>query len=89
MLHKNITVSGRVQGVNFRAYTKDRAEHRGIRGYVKNQRDGTVYIEAEGQEDSMEEFLADVRKGSPASQVTDVEVGDGEWKEFSTFAIRS
>lgn len=89
MVHSNITVRGRVQGVNFRAYTKDRAEHWGIRGYVRNQRDGTVFIEAEGQEDAMERFLADVRKGSPASEVLDVEVGDGEWKEFSSFAIES
>jgi acylphosphatase len=48
--HFNIRISGRVQGVFFRASTKAKAEELGISGFVQNEPDGSVYIEAEGEE---------------------------------------
>ncbi|MDG1850558.1 MAG: acylphosphatase, partial [Gammaproteobacteria bacterium] len=47
MKHINVTVSGRVQGVYFRATTKEVADTLGVTGFVKNQADGSVYLEAE------------------------------------------
>jgi len=48
MKHLNITVKGVVQGVFFRASTKDQADQLGICGLVRNEQDGSVYVEAEG-----------------------------------------
>jgi len=47
--HVNITVKGRVQGVGFRYSAMEAAEELGIKGFVRNMPDGSVYIEAEGE----------------------------------------
>lgn len=57
MKHYNITVSGKVQGVFYRASTKEKAEQLGIKGFVRNQSDGTVYIEAEGEVSQLDAFI--------------------------------
>jgi acylphosphatase len=49
MNHVSIRISGKVQGVFFRASTKGKAEQYGINGFVRNEKDGSVYIEAEGR----------------------------------------
>lgn len=53
----NIKVFGRVQGVGFRYYAQKKAMELGISGYVRNLPDGSVYIEAEGDENAMEQYL--------------------------------
>ena len=58
-----ITVSGHVQGVSFRAGAQAVAKRLGLSGFVRNQPDGTVYIEAEGSEPALEQFLAWCRTG--------------------------
>ena len=50
MKHLSITVHGKVQNVGFRYFTNKRAHEFNIKGFVKNQHDGTVYIEAEGED---------------------------------------
>ncbi len=52
-----IKVYGRVQGVGFRFYTQKKANELGICGHVRNRPDGSVYIEAEGEEEKLEIFL--------------------------------
>jgi len=53
----HITVSGRVQGVGYRAFTVKTARSLGISGFAKNNVDGTVFIEAEGEEITISKFL--------------------------------
>jgi acylphosphatase len=48
MKHINIKITGKVQGVFFRASTKAVADQIGVKGFVKNEKDGSVYVEAEG-----------------------------------------
>jgi acylphosphatase len=74
----NLVVSGRVQGVGFRYYAANRARVHGIAGWVRNSYDGRVEIEAEGPRGDLELFLAEIRKGPPASHVTHV---SEEWRE--------
>ena len=88
MEHLNITVFGRVQGVFFRANAKTKADKLGIFGWCKNQLDGTVYIEVEGNSDALEEFVIWCHAGSDHSNVTDVNVEEDEVKEFSLFEIK-
>jgi len=69
-----ITLNGRVQGVNFRANVKDFADEHGIRGYVKNQEDGSVFISAQASENKLKEF-AEWLKSSPGfSRVERVDI---------------
>ena len=62
LLYK-VRVKGRVQGVGFRWSAAREAARLGITGYVRNDEDGSVYIEAEGTEDRLNAFLEWCRKG--------------------------
>lgn len=69
------TVTGTVQGVGFRFSTKQAAMEEGVAGIVKNEPDGSVYVEANGDKTSIENFIERLRKGpSPAANVDKVSV---------------
>ncbi|MEM5793478.1 MAG: acylphosphatase [Candidatus Aenigmatarchaeota archaeon] len=81
-------ISGKVQGVFFRKYTKDCANKLGINGWVKNLSDGKVELVAEGDERDIEEFLDFLKKGSPGSSVERMEVRvEKSVNEFRSFEI--
>lgn len=82
-----IIVSGRVQGVFFRASTKVVADQIGIRGIVKNLPDGTVFIEAEGEDFLMEDFLDWCKYGPDDARVDDISVEEIETKNYRNFNI--
>lgn len=85
--HYNITVAGRVQGVFFRASTKTSADHLSIHGFVKNLNDGTVYIEAEGEEENLKQFVAWCSLGPKAARVDSCVVVESEVANFTDFEI--
>lgn len=87
MKHVQITISGKVQGVFFRASTKAVADVLGVKGLVMNQNDGSVYIEAEGDEFSLEEFLDFCRTGPEKAVVEKIAVQDGELKNYRNFEL--
>ncbi len=70
----HLLVSGRVQGVAFRAYTVDEARMLGVQGWVRNLPDGRVEVEAEGERAALEKLVAFCRRGPPAARVDDVDV---------------
>jgi acylphosphatase len=67
-------VRGHVQGVFFRAYTRDKAHQLNLVGWVRNNHDGTVECHAQGHEPAIEEFIEFLHQGSPPSRVDDVTV---------------
>ena len=87
MKHIRITISGKVQGVFFRKYTVLKAKELGINGLVKNLLDGSVYIEAESDEEPLATLLAWCYEGSPTSYVEQVNFEEGEMKGFDSFII--
>ncbi|MES2650798.1 MAG: acylphosphatase [Bacteroidota bacterium] len=87
MKHINIKVTGKVQGVFFRASTKAVADQMGIKGLVKNEKDGSVYIEAEGNETILSMFLEWCNEGPDKSVVENVAVEDGEVKNYRNFEV--
>jgi len=82
-------VTGKVQGVWFRAFTQDKAFLKNINGWVKNDSDGSVIGEAEGIKGKLDEFISLLKKGSPNSYVEHVatEISSG-LKGFNDFQIR-
>ena len=76
-----------VQGVFFRASAKTKADALGIKGYVKNERDGSVYVEAEGEDKNLEEFIRWCRTGPERASVRKCEVNEGALNGFSDFVI--
>jgi acylphosphatase len=73
-----IQVIGTVQGVWFRKYTREAALRYNLLGLVKNEQNGSVYIEAQGDEKDLELFIQWLYNGSPMSKVEEV-----KWKEAS------
>jgi acylphosphatase len=86
--HFDIFVSGKVQGVYYRAYTLEEAKRLGLTGFVQNLPDGRVYIEVEGEEEVLEKFIQWCWKGSPLSKVTNVECIEGPLKGYTSFTIK-
>lgn len=83
--HLNIKVYGQVQGVFFRVSAKEEAEKLGIVGFAKNEPDGTVYIEAEGKEEDLDEFLKWCHEGPNLAKVEKIKISEGPLKNFSEF----
>ncbi|MBI5599697.1 MAG: acylphosphatase [Deltaproteobacteria bacterium] len=84
----HVIIEGLVQGVFFRAHTRDTAENYGLRGWVKNNHNGTVEAVFEGAEDSARKMVEWCKKGPPAARVEDVEVAWEDYKnEFKAFTI--
>ncbi len=83
-----IQVYGRVQGVGFRYYTRKKAVELGINGFVRNMRDGSVYIEAECDGDMLELFVDWCRQGPEWSRVEKVSVQEKPVEGSSGFTIR-
>ncbi len=83
-----IRVYGLVQGVNYRTHTKSKAQELGISGIVRNEPDGSVYIEAEGLKEQIEILMEWCKQGSPRSKVEGVRTEEGEVKKFNGFEIK-
>ncbi len=70
----HVWISGRVQGVFFRAYAEDEASFRQVAGWIRNAADGRVEAAFEGSPASVDAMIRWCHRGSPASAVTGVEV---------------
>ena len=68
----SIEVFGRVQGVGFRYYTQKKAQELQLHGFVKNTVNGSVVIEAEGDETALDEFILWCHKGPAWARVQEV-----------------
>ncbi|WP_265107786.1 acylphosphatase [Halosolutus halophilus] len=84
----HVFVSGKVQGVYYRATTRDTAREHGVDGWVKNLDDGRVEAVFEGPEDAVESMVEFCHEGSPAADVDDVEVEYDEPRGEDGFEIR-
>jgi acylphosphatase len=82
-------ITGRVQGVAFRWYTRETAVGLGVTGWVRNLPDGSVELTAEGNREQLEDLLAWCRQGPSMASVDDMRT---EWSdatgEFPSFSIR-
>ncbi len=87
MTARRYVVKGRVQGVGFRYFTQKVAQEIGVRGRVRNLPNGAVEVYAEGDVDSMEQFLTGIKKGPSLGFVEDVEVGEVESAGYQEFSI--
>jgi acylphosphatase len=88
MKRLNAVVTGIVQGVSFRHYTKIKARELGLVGWVGNRLDGSVEVLAEGEDSSLESFVQWLHEGSPDAEVDAVEVTWAEPSgEYTSFTI--
>jgi acylphosphatase len=83
-----LTISGRVQGVGFRYNAIQKAREHNIKGFVKNQYDGSVFIEAEGEETDLDHFILWCHKGPFSARVEHVNQMPGVVKNHTSFIVR-
>jgi len=83
-----VVVSGRVQGIGFRAAAQRRASLLGVSGWVRNLSDGSVEVHAEGDDEIVGEFLAWCRMGPGAARVDEISVVDTVVEDLSGFVRR-
>ncbi len=88
MIARHVTVTGRVQGVFFRAWTREQADTLGVAGWVRNCPDGHVEAHIEGDPVAVEQLLANLRHGPPAASVEDVRTWDVDPCDFDGFEVR-
>jgi acylphosphatase len=75
---RRLIISGRVQGVGFRAFVKHSADKLGLDGFVRNRTDGTVEALVTGASESVEKLIVLCHEGPPASRVSDVQVSEAQ-----------
>ncbi|WP_425393034.1 acylphosphatase [Ekhidna sp.] len=88
MIANRIRVKGKVQGVFFRASTEEKANQLGLKGWVRNEPDGSVLIEIEGKEEPIRDFKQWCTIGPSAAQVETVKVEEIEKQGFTRFEVR-
>lgn len=88
IIHCRIIVSGKVQGVFYRASARDKARELGIKGFARNEPDGTVYIEAEGEKSVLDQFVDWCKKGPKNALVTRITVSEEVPQGHTNFEIR-
>ena len=85
-MRADLLISGRVQGVFYRASAREEAIRLGLAGEIRNLPDGRVEAVVEGARERIEEFIAWCRRGPPSAEVDDVEVrwaaASGQFKSF-------
>ena len=88
MKHFSIRVTGKVQGVFFRASAKEKADELKITGAARNNSDGSVSIEAEGEEQNLMHFAEWCKGGPPLSRVERCEIEEQPLQYFKNFSIK-
>lgn len=88
MKHLDITIKGNVQGVFFRASAKAVADILGIRGHAMNLKNGDVFIEAEGADFVLNEFLKFCEEGPEGAMVAEMQSTESEMKNYKHFEIK-
>lgn len=83
-----VRVRGRVQGVSFRMYAEQRAADLGVAGWVRNEPDGSVAAQVEGDQDAVDAFVDWCRQGPPYARVEGVETTPVPVTGATSFRVR-
>ncbi|MCO6493971.1 MAG: acylphosphatase [Phaeodactylibacter sp.] len=88
MKRYNLRIRGQVQGVWYRVSARRKAVELGLRGFVRNEPDGSVYAEAEGEEPLLQAFVQWCKEGPEMARVEQVDVEEAPPMGFETFDIQ-
>ena len=88
MVARHLSITGRVQGVFFRAWAREQADALGITGWIRNRPDGHVEAHLEGEQAAVEQMIERLRSGPPAAKVDDLRTWSVEACDFDDFEVR-
>ena len=87
MVHFEIEIQGKVQGVGYRHFATVKASELGIEGWVKNSSNGSVIVRAQGDKQAVQTFIDYLRRGPSSARVDDLSAselnGTGEYSGFN------
>jgi acylphosphatase len=83
-----IRVTGKVQGVYFRASAMQQAQLLGVNGFVKNEADGSVYLEVEGKSEAVSQMVHWCTSGPALARVKHLDVHEQTTRNFVSFEIK-
>jgi acylphosphatase len=83
-----LKVTGRVQNVGFRYFAVKEAEKSGVKGFVRNEPDRSVYIEAEGEEEDLDRFYLRIKKGPMWGRVEHVVLIEQPLRGYDKFIVK-
>ena len=86
--HYDITITGKVQNVGFRFYAQKTAHELEVTGFVKNLKNGSVYIQAEGEEESLKAMVEWCHKGPPWASIETVTVEESSVLNMRGFLVK-
>ncbi|MDQ2900752.1 MAG: acylphosphatase [Acidobacteriota bacterium] len=87
MTAREFQVRGRVQGVGFRWFVKKEAHQLGVKGYVRNEADGNVFVYAVGTERQLSQLAARLHRGPRFAEVRGVDEREAAVRKYETFEI--
>jgi acylphosphatase len=87
LIARTYRVQGRVQGVGFRYFVKQNADALGVRGFVRNEDDGSVFVYAVADSETIDRMAAAVRNGPRFSEVRGVEEKEASLLKYNSFVI--
>ena len=85
---RHIRATGEVQGVFFRAWTRNQAQRLGVSGWVRNCDDGSVEAHLQGEAEALEQLIERIRQGPPSAHVENFEIKDVPVDDFEGFEVR-
>jgi acylphosphatase len=85
---RHLSITGRVQGVFFRAWSREQADELGVRGWIRNRPDGHVEAHVEGKQAAVESMIERLGRGPPAADVDDLRIWDADICDFDDFEVR-
>ncbi|MBU4502234.1 MAG: acylphosphatase [Nanoarchaeota archaeon] len=86
----HVFIAGMVQGVFFRAHTRDKANELNLKGWVKNLSDGRVEVVAEGEDSAIKELIKFLKSGPFGANVDHLDIEEEKYiGEFEFFEIKS
>ena len=85
---RHLSITGRVQGVFFRAWAREQADELGVVGWIRNRPDGHVEAHVEGDQAAVDEMIERLRGGPPAAQVEYVQTWNVDVHDFEDFEVR-
>jgi acylphosphatase len=88
LVARDLRITGKVQGVFFRAWARCQAEELGVSGWVRNCHDGSVEAHLEGHDGAVRQLVQRMREGPPGAKVDDLAAKDTAPEGFSGFEVR-
>ena len=88
VIARHVRVTGQVQGVFYRGWTKDQADELGVVGWVRNQQDGSVEAYLCGEAEAVAALIERMRRGPPAARVAGIEADDVDPAPIDGFTVR-